>query len=304
MTHTIAYITNRFNPELNWVMDSLCNQCATTDNVRTIVVDSAIRLKPLHTRNYDALVVNAKPTVWSGPSRLTKEDWWSKANSINTAICLCKTDWITLVDDRSVLMPQWLQCVKEAIAGNYVMVGAYEKRRSMTVQSGVIRNAGIVTGKDSRLDYVEKYWSNPAHHMKAPYTAPAGWVFGCSITMPLEWALQVNGADENCDGLGAEDSILGLHLANNGFPIKYDPRCMLIEDRTPEECQPVAIKKDYGDSPNDYSHKLLNELKDLKRASHPFDIRALRSDILSGKDWPAAWGPQTHPYTKQHLSEL
>ena len=60
-------------------------------------------------------------------------------------------------------------------------------------------------------------------------------MFGCTFALPLEWALQMNGFEEGCDGLSMEDVIFGLMLKNNGFRIDYDPQMRMIEDRTEGE---------------------------------------------------------------------
>lgn len=307
---TIVYVTNRDNPNSQWFFDSLCSQ-SDSNHIRVILVDGQFEQHGQFGRKTDHLgwggikwaeTVSCKPTVWSGPSRLTKQDWWSASNARNTGICLCQTDWICFLDDRSVLLPGWLDCIKQAMSGNYIMCGTYEKRTGMKVENGVITHGGIVTGVDVRLDYCDKNYTPKG--MAAPFNAPGEWTFGCCVALPLEWALSVNGFDETCDGLGAEDTIFGLQLANHGYPCKFDPRCKIVEDRTPGETFPVYRREDFGVSPNDYSHQVLGSLKVRKTAAHPFDIRALRKDILSGKEWPKPWGPCTHPWDNRPLSEL
>ena len=45
-------------------------------------------------------------------------------------------------------------------------------------------------------------------------------------------------ADDLLTPTSFEKLALGLMLANNGFPLKYDPQLKLIEDRTPGKCWP------------------------------------------------------------------
>lgn len=319
MNLTIVYITNRDNPQVPWFLESLTNQCGRKLNdaiPQIIVVDSKWgRRAGLMIKNGEwgeigidlaryLETVKPKPTVWSGQDRLTKEDWWSASNSRNTGICLCKTDWLSFVDDRSVLLPGWLDCVKEAMAGNYAVFGQYEKRHGMTVENGVIKHGGIITGKDVREEYCEKYYSPPQHGLKPPYKADRAWGFGCALALPLEWCLAVNGWPEECDGLGGEDTMFSLMLYNNGFPIKYDTRMRMVEDRTPGQTGPVYKREDFGVSPQDYSHRVLAAFQTRKSSTHGFDIRALRKDILAGKQWPKPCGPTKHAWDNRPLSEL
>lgn len=297
-TLTIVYISNRDKPEFNWFYESFRPQ-------RTDLDLETCSVKLIYIKR-DASNVgfskSPKPTVWSGPSRLTKEDWWSAASARNSGICHCQTEWIAFVDDRCVLLPGWLDCVKEAMEGNYIVCGSYEKRHSMTVENGIIKNAGIITGTDSRLEYCEKYWV--PHGMKPPFTCPGEWTYGCAIAMPLEWILNIGGFEEMCDSSGGEDYIMGLMAQNNGYPIKFDSRMRMVEDRTPSEIGPVAIRRDKGVSPNDKSHALLEMLRHKKTTMHGFDIRAERDRVLAGQPWSPAWGPTTDFFDGQPVSEM
>lgn len=306
MNLSIGYCTSRHNPELAWFLDSLSKQMRPDDHIFVGVVEPDTRISGTVCKDSNLIVrhIQMKPSVWAGPSRITKDEWWSKAASLNTFLCLANTKWIATVDDRCVLMPGWLDHIRVAMEAKttYVLAGRYEKRHSMTVENGVIKHGGIITGVDGRYEHCAKHYA--PYGMKPPYKSPAGWTFGCALAMPLEWALEVNGWDESCDGMGAEDTTIGLMLSNNGHPIFYEPRMLMVEDRTPGECGPVMRKEDYGQSPNDFSHKMLNLLKDRKTAMHGFDIRKVREDALSGKPWPAPWGPTHHLWDGKPLGEL
>lgn len=300
---TIVYITNRDEPKLEWFFESL------NGNPKIVVVDSRWDKRSNLKWDADCGAYLPKPTVWSGPSRLTKEDWWSASNARNTGISLCRTKWIAFADDRSVVLPGWLDRIQASMTSPmpYVVCGAYQKVTQMVVENGSIKSFVANPGRDSRLnaldprlEYAAKYWVPN----KSPYKCPGEWTYGCSLAMPLEWALSVGGFDETCDGSGGEDYIFGLMLQNNGYPIYFDPEMKIVEDRTPSESQPTMIRRDFGISPNDYSHKILNLLKDRKTAMHGFDIRKLREDALNGKPWPKPWGPTNHLWDGKPLSEL
>lgn len=313
MNVTFVYCTSRDNPKYEWFAESLTNQIVGLAGKRTriIVVRHENTRLP---KNQDTwpppfdlqIVLAPKPNVWSGASRITKQDWWSKSNDLNTAICFCRTDYISFIDDRCVLMPGYLDAIERLMysAHPYVLLGAYEKRTGMTVQNGVIENGGIVVGKDDREAFCEKNFTDPRHHLKPPYKAYPSWVYGCSITLPLEWVLQVNGFSEICDGMGGEDTMFGLHLAKCGFPIFYDPRVKMIEDRTPADCGPVMRREDKGVSPNDKSHALLDRMGRLEYAPNNFDLRKLRKDALDGKPWSIPTAPTNDWYDGQPLNEM
>lgn len=303
MELTVVYITSRPEPKIEWFLESLYLQAYHDDSITVVVIDSLVPRPLPWMKNLDSRFRYAlgrpKPTVWQGAHRLTKADWWAASNARNTGICLCSTDFIAFVDDRCVLTPTWLQSIREAMAGNYTVFGAYEKRHGMTVENGVIKHGGIVQAVDGRETYAMAEWQG-----QTPHACGGEWAFGCTLALPLEWALQVNGYDENCDGLSMEDVIFGMMLQNNGFDLRYDYRMKIIEDRSVEHLGPTMIRKDKGTSPNDKSHALLNSLKGLKSASHPINLRQIRADVLAGKPFPAPWGPTKDWYDEQPVSEM
>ena len=296
---TIVYITSRREPKVNWFTSSVAKQLRNGDNIRGIVVDGLWDSRPNKYKSEAVTHVAPKPTVWQGKSRVTKQDWWAASNARNTGIALCDTEWICFLDDRSVLLPGWLDGIRRAQTGRYVACGAYMKFADIQVVAGTLNGQGALIGVDSRLEYIQKF--NPGETL---VDAPGEWTYGCCIALPLEWALEVNGFDETCDGASHEDSMFGLMLANNGYPIKYDASMVMIEDRTPGCCDPVMRREDKGVSPNDKSHYLLNTLRDKKRAQHPIDLRAIRKQVLSGGEFPPAWGPERDPFDGQLISQM
>lgn len=297
---TIAYITARKEPEFHWFFQSLINQKRGRQH-NLIIVDFYC---PKFERNGPIIHTEPKPTVWQGKSRKTKADWWAASNARNTAICLCETDWIAMLDDRCVLMPNWLDAVERAMAGNYAVCGPYEKRHNMTVENGVIKNGGIITGEDSRLKYVKDYYTDPKHHMTNPYPAHPGWWFGCSTATPLEWALNVNGYPEDADGMGSEDYLFGHLLHNNGYPMKYDTEMMIVEDRTPERLGTEMKRTDKGVSPNDKSHAILKRYESQRQSQHPFNLRTIHNAVLNCQPFPEPTWPVTDWYDGQPVCEM
>src|SRR5262245_32444690 len=140
---TIAYCTSRSQSRLEWFFDSLRNQLQG-DPIKIIVVDfyqTALH-RDANAFGFTATLTPPKPSVSQGSHRLTKEDWWAKSNAMNTAICLCETDFIAFVDDRCVLAETWLGAVQRAMNNEYAVCGAYEKRANMKVENGVVIEEG------------------------------------------------------------------------------------------------------------------------------------------------------------------
>lgn len=279
---TIAYITSRKNIELMWFLDSLTNQLLAEDRIEILIISEYWDEYKLSQDEVAWLrsfqFAHPKPNIWQGKYRITNVDWWAKSNAINTALCLCKTDWIMFLDDRCVLQPCFMHAVRDAVAGNYIMAGAYEKRHSMTVEKGLIKNGGIITGTDSRVG-----------SMGGAVPCSGHWLFGCCTLAPLEWWLQINGAPEKCDSLSFEDVIIGLLFENNGFPLKYDVRAKIIEDRTVSELGvPMrrSSKERHPHDQQDKAHTLLRWVKTAKRSDNEFDIRELRARIQRGEPFP------------------
>ena len=302
---TVVYITSRPEPQVHWFIDSLERQIHDFEHVEIIVVDSLVGRTNAHwcTHEYygrwkkfkSLKTVEPKPTIWQGPSRITKEDWWAASNARNTGIALCKTEWIAFCDDRCVLMPAWMKAVREAMAGNYAVCGSYEKRVNMTVENGAIINGGIVTGADNRIQARERY----------PKTVDGGWWYGCTNALPLEWALNVNGfAEDKCDGLSFEDIPFGMTLANNGWPIKFDARMMIVEDRSPEHLGTVMKRSDYGVSPKDKSHAVLDYFRTAKTSGNSYNLRELRDKVLRGEPFPPPTASHFEWFTGRPIESL
>lgn len=315
---TIGYITSRPEPRFDWFFESLAKQLKPEDQIEIVIVDFyaepnddwlqrdvsfrqiqtlALANKIFRKPQIEVAHCPPKPTVWAGPDRLTKDNWWAAANARNTVLALARGDYWAQVDDRCVLLPGWMEAVREACAGNYSICGPYQKRTGITVQDGAIRHGGIVTGEDNRLQYVREFWDERMN----PHSCPGEWWYGCSTCLPVEWALKVNGYDETADSSSGEDYIFGLMLKNNGFEIRFDTRMAIIEDRTPEFLGPPMHRKDKGQSPDDKSHALLKKLRGLKRAAHPWDMRQIQAVAQRDGFFPKANWPMSDWYDGEPL---
>jgi hypothetical protein len=296
MDLTLAYITSRKEPKVEWFLDSLHRQGG---DYNIIVVNSNVDQRyEVTTRVFDSKYVDfintpPKPTIWQGAHRITKQDWWAKSNAHNTAICLCQTDFIAFVDDRCVLTPIWLQCVKEAMNGNYAVCGSYEKRSGMKVENGEIVDYGECLGVDTRTQH-----GYPV--------ATRDW-YGGSCALPLEWCLAVNGYSEDlCDGLGSEDSMFGVTLRNSGYPMKFDSRMRIIEDRTPSEIEGALKRADKNPhlGQRAKSWDIVRAFHGKTTSQNSFDIRDMRARILKGESWRPPSASHQDWYDQQPISEM
>jgi len=271
---TIVYVTSRHKPIIEWFADSLIKQLDDFTNV-IVVHRYELDFIPEDSNYWIWRWEKPKPTIWQGEYRITNTDWWAKSNAMNTGICLCDTDFIAFVDDRCVLSPQWLNCVREAMTEEYAVCGRYEKYANMKVENGEIVDYGVLLGLDQRPEFNEA-------------VATRDW-YGGSCALPLEWCLSVNGFSEDmCDGLGSEDSMFGVTLRNSGFPMKYDARMKIIEDRTPGESYEGALKR--ADKNSELGQKakswdIVRAFRDKTSSQNSFDIRDMRARKLKGEDW-------------------
>jgi hypothetical protein len=285
---TIGYITARANPQFKWFLWSLLRQMNAADRIHIIVVDALKDQRELDLflddgefPNCDVTIKHTlpMPNIWNGPHRVTNVDWWANSAARNTALCLAKTKWIAFLDDRCVLAKNWLNCIRDAIHNGYVVAGSYEKHDGMTVEKGEIKSYGkLITLDVSR-------WADG----NRPVKCGGSWLFGCTLALPVEWAMLVDGYPTICDGIGAEDSLFGVLLENNGLPIFYDRRMLMIEDRTPSACRPTMEKTDKGVSPKDKSNALVAQLRDKKESIHaPWTIklREIREHVQRGGRFP------------------
>lgn len=303
MTLTLCYLTSRRECKIEWWLDSLALQVKPEDEVHIIVVDFWAKDRPI---NFDSVSfaksirhVEPKPNVWQGEHRLTKENWFAAANARNTALCLCATDWIAYCDDLSVLMPGWLEAVRKAVAGNYVVFGAYKKVRNLVVEKGrIVSCEEFAGGLDARL-----------RHVGDVVSCGGDWLYGCSLAGPVEAFLCVNGWPEAFDGLSFEDSTMGICIGNtNRFSFRYDKSMMTYESEEDHYKEKPFIRSDYGVSPKDKSHAALGIAKASTSFPNYFDyqggIRELRERVLRGEPFPIQKNPQHCWFTGRPLSEL
>lgn len=272
---TLVYTTSREKPQFNWFLDSLDRQLNDDERPAIIIVNSYHSIDRFpYAGGYAGKVINTlpKPTIWQGEHKITRDEWWAKSNALNTGICLCKTEWIAFVDDRSVLAPTWLDSVKRAMEGEYAVCGSYEKYANLQVVGGEAKG-GELLGEDTRRPGCYDFDS---------------W-YGGSGALPLEWCLAVNGySEEMCDSLGSEDSQFGTTLLNSGYPVRYDSEMRIIEDRTPGQIDGALKRADKNShlGQRAKSWDIVRCFRDKTSSQNSFDIRNLRDRVLSGEPFP------------------
>jgi len=306
---SICYMTFRRKPNIQWFFDSLDNQTWGNYADKQVVVVDYFHGEPGREDEIAALAhcpirhVPPKPTVWQGPYRLTRNEYFAAANARNTAICHATGDHIAFVDDLSVLGGEWLMAAYEAIEGKYVGMGMYRKVKGLVVEHGLVKGfdewAG---GTDSRVAYSQPDKAVPH---------PGSLLYGCSLVGPTEAFLSINGYDEACDstGLGSEDYIAGMMLNANGWGTRLDRRMWTYESEEGHVQDRPFLRRDKGTSPNDKSHAILHMVTSGGRTVAPNyfpegGIRAMREHVLGGGGFPAGMIPDRDWYDGQPLSEL
>ena len=297
----ICYNTARKNPRIEWFWKSLLRQVKPEDKIRLIIVDrnDPARFGDLFVdAPFEVISIKPKPTVWAGEHRLTSQDWFAKSNALNTALCLSQDGWFVNCDDLSVLLPTWLQSVREAVAGNYLVAGSYQKVKNLVVENGEVKSFDFYKGGiDSRR--------GQAFQDVVP--VPGDWLYGCSCAMPVEALLTIGGWAEPCDGLGFEDVCTGIVLNNAGFGFRYDKRMMTYEDEDAHFEEPPMRKTDKGKSPLDKSHAILNICKSGQKYFDNYyegGIRAERERVLSGQPFTIRKIPDRCWFDGQLISEM
>lgn len=270
MKLTVIYVTGRRDPCLSWAVDDLLRQRRDKDELHLIVVDALDRsLEQLgvgaQARQFkSAIVTPPKPNIWQGKHRVTSVDWWANSNARNTGIVLCKTDFVAFLDDRCHLGPEWLETVRAADRKQgSVIVGSYDK---------------IENGKTT-VDHRRSQCPGGKRN------CGGGWLYGCTLALPLAWCLDVNGFEEGCDGLSGEDYIFGFMLENNGRRIDFVPSLFVKLERSSAHAN-TYVREDKGTPPRDKSHSALERFKRRKRTEFTPDLRAIRSQVLRGGAFP------------------
>lgn len=310
---SLVYITSRIEPYVEWFLDSLAYQTTEAEKEREIEIIFVDRLldvaDPEPRKQHFIEAVNKrfsfrhvppKPCVWQGSHRLTKEDWFAAANARNTGLIYAVEDHIAFLDDLSVLTGTWWQALKESTKSGKVTCGAYRKVRELKVDNGnIVHFSNDTIGVDNRFQYGNDL---------APVPCEGQWLYGCSFSCPTQLLIDANGSDEACDGLGFEDCILGIRLANQGAHFQYDRRLLTYESEEAHHFDKIMRRTDKGVSPNDKSHAILALARSSTRSENLHlgieGIKGLRNFCADGQPIPLPDGPTHDWYDGQPISEM
>lgn len=307
MSFSLCYLTNRKTPRFDWFCDGIVRQCGSAVDFEVIVVDSVLWDDAAGRRQELADIVKGrfaykhvppKPSVFQGPHRLTKSDFFAASNARNTGICHSSKDYIYFIDDLSIMLGDFLSNVRHAAQGKYVVGGAYKKVLELVVENGDAKSwREFPQGLDSRLGRGSKEGIRPIN---------GGALYGCSMGLPMGAMLQINGFDEIYDSQGGEDYSVGIALEKWGHKIWYNLNLMTLEDELAHGQGPI-FKRIIKPGNPDSSWVVLNRLNGASRPrafGNTFELAELRRDTLAGKPLPIPKEPKTHWFDGQPLSEM
>ena len=319
----VSYLTSRKEPCWKWFLDSFHREVkGNYENIQILVCD--FWSQPIPHENWTEADVAKrrdeffkmchtdhvklfppKPTVWQGPHRLTKNDYFAASNARNSCICHAQDGTIAFVDDLSVLLPGWYDCILKSMHDGYIVCGAYKKVLALVVEKGE-----VVYYREHKAGLDTRYAMGLADR---PVPLPGGAMYGCSLAMPMEAILDVGGFFEVADtcGMGGEDYLCGLLLEQRGWKIMYDIRMMTLESEERHHWQkPMkrVIEKNEGDA-QDSSWAVLNpvvggKMKQFENNFGEGGIAGLRQRVLAGEPFPIMRIPEHSFYSGKHLSQL
>ncbi len=277
---SLVYLTYRSRPRFDWFIDSLSRQLRDDDDLELIFVDGLLsserelELRRAVAGRFEYRHLAAKPSPYRGPHRLTSRDCFAAASARNTGIVYATKPYVVFVDDASVLMPGWLDEVRKAARGGYVVTGAYEKYWEMAVEDGIlVAGRGEPQGRDVRWEQGDE---------ERAVQIGGGQLYGCSCGAPRDLLVAVNGFDELCDPIGGEDWHLGLRLDWFGAPIYYDRAMLTIESEELHREGEPALRVDKAADAQFYMQRLLDFGVEERSSDGNYDSSHLVLDVLYG----------------------
>jgi len=312
--YSIIYPTSRKIPHLDWFLDSLQKQASDEElrRVQLIVVDRFsqengrynwfVQHKGLD-KFHSVVRTPVKPCTISGKYRLTSKDWFAASAFRNTGILLADADHLVFVDDLSIVTPGWWDSVKKSREQQKVYFGTYAKHRKMIVKDGeIVSSDPWPGGADTRLQISAE-----------TRVCTGSWMFGCSVAVPTEAMLQINGFDEDADTMGGEDYAAGMMLERRGWECVFCVEMKTIEsdeDHEVGEVLPRLIKEHPDPNQKDFSHIYLEWIKSGQRDTAAFynnrglSLRDARKQVRKTRTLPECSIPEHDWRDGQPFSEM
>lgn len=316
----VVYLTSRRNSRVKWFCDGLVREAKTMEHyegrpeLRVIFVDTRLWYDDETERRaeFEAAVggrftfvhVSPKPSVWQGPHRLTRFDFFCAASARNTAFCYATGEHVAFADDLSCLMPGWLSGHLHAAKHHYVLCGSTNKNLEMQVDDQGLPYSYRVfpPGQDHRLRTAQRDGS---------IRCSGSWLFGGTFSVPLEAALRVNGQDEMHDTIGGEDYDFGIRLERSGVDVCYNRTCATMESEEAHHDEPgslmVRIDKPvavHGPYSSNLLYYRLMSSNSTWTMSNRYVLRDLRAAIQRGEPFPVPREPDRHWVDDQLLTEM
>lgn len=282
MKLSLIYITGRADPRLDWTLDALAGQWHNDDEVELILVDvlgrDISRESTLCGEREQAILARSpqitrviagtpRPNIWQGKYRVTSRDWMAVEVSRNTGIVLATHPQLAFLDDRCRPCPQWVDTVRRyAATPKAVAAGSYDK------SEGAVDAPSLFV--DHRLGL----------YPEGKNDCGGGWLYGCSFTLTLAAALEVNGFEEGCCGVGQDDCMFGLMLVNAGYTVDFVPSLHVSQDRTTgnPRCKSIYGFRDKHIAPD----AIITRFGSRKRTEFTPDLRELRAVLAAGGSFP------------------
>ena len=293
---TIAYLTCRKDPKIEWFFYSLNRELkGNWNDINIIIVDYWIQfdndnerkqqLKEIYNHfisDEKIIHISPKPTPLQGKYKVSNSNYFCASNARNTAFIHCKTDYIACIDDLTVIKEGWLEVVRWGQLNNYIVCGSYAKVKKINVDEHgnyTFDEASLQLGLDSRFNHVS---INNDFSTKVS----GSWLYGCSFALPLSLALTIDGFDEACNGIGAEDYDFGIRLNRITTEIYYSKQMFSYED------EDLHFTKD--NTKFIRNSKLLTENTTMKSKIGIMSDHALLQNVLHSNS--------SQPYIPSHLN--
>ena len=232
---TFITCTKRQDPKFEWLFESLANSWAHAGkpSAEWLIVDGCLWDDPERSAKISDLALTfsvpsvvhltPKPTVWQGPARLTKQDYWALNNARNTGIIHASGDHLVLFDDCMVVDCNFVARHAAAEARKIALCGSFKSYTTATVVKGNIEQGDLhPIGTDSRGTTMQRGYGS--------------WAWGLNFSVPLVYAVMANGYDEMYDGqAGSDDCDFGVRLERLRCPLVFDPSCLVYQVLTTHE---------------------------------------------------------------------